>query len=553
VWLSEKTFRPMMLYQPFVLLGSVGALKSLRAEGFVTFDDWIDESYDQIEDDVERMLAALNSAIEFFTQDEDRLIAIMKEMLPKLHHNRMQAELRYKKNAVDVLAPLVFYLNNKVSTMSNKLVDLIYDANYPQQATDLAEVSPFTISEYYLIFKPGLSEEPLPDNNFYFRLDRELMDLAWMEFQSQEAGSENLRYRDFIQAVGRIPTQVTDRIKNKTAKILIEDHSKILENEKAFLKFLDMLAQTIDPVLTARDCVVISPAYRNRTKVQNIIFNFWEIYYVKNFIASYPRLDQDIAADIRKRKHRKNKFICLMSRPSEIRMLTTTMLWEERTQGIMTFPTLVPSERHSAHEINTAKRMFNEFSPVLSAKFFRDIEPNLPLVWDIDQKMSENIDDTSEAYNQLKVWSLHRNYVDEMLDCYLNIITETHYLDVGPVTLSEKTFKAICHMMPFIIIGQQGALKALRDLGYKTFSQWIDESYDDIEDTLLRTFTATNEAKRIISMSPDQLNDMLIDMLPVLIHNKKLAEFRYYTVWDQMGMELSYFLHKDADNDFTGL
>lgn len=64
---------------------------------------------------------------------------------------------------------------------------------------------------------------------------------------------------------------------------------------------------------------------------------------------------------------------------------------------------------------------------------------------------------------------------------WCSIIFETHFdADASSgAFLTEKTFKAIKHGHPFIIVGCAGSLKALRDLGYKTFDHALDNSYDD--------------------------------------------------------------------------
>lgn len=48
---SEKIFKPLAFFHPFVCAGSVDTLKYLKNQGFVTYDNWFDESYDSIEDD----------------------------------------------------------------------------------------------------------------------------------------------------------------------------------------------------------------------------------------------------------------------------------------------------------------------------------------------------------------------------------------------------------------------------------------------------------------------------------------------------------------------
>ena len=55
--ITEKTFKPIAMGMPFVLVGTKGSLKYLRSYGFKTFGSFWDESYDEIEDDKERIEA----------------------------------------------------------------------------------------------------------------------------------------------------------------------------------------------------------------------------------------------------------------------------------------------------------------------------------------------------------------------------------------------------------------------------------------------------------------------------------------------------------------
>ena len=53
----------------------------------------------------------------------------------------------------------------------------------------------------------------------------------------------------------------------------------------------------------------------------------------------------------------------------------------------------------------------------------------------------------------------------------------------GSYQLSEKTAKPIIAEHPFIIFGVAGYLEYLKSIGFKTFGEYIDESYDKEEDT----------------------------------------------------------------------
>jgi hypothetical protein len=61
--LTEKTFKPIAMGMPFVIVGTRGSLEYLRSYGFRTFEGIWDESYDQAEDAVriERIASLLRS------------------------------------------------------------------------------------------------------------------------------------------------------------------------------------------------------------------------------------------------------------------------------------------------------------------------------------------------------------------------------------------------------------------------------------------------------------------------------------------------------------
>ena len=61
-----------------------------------------------------------------------------------------------------------------------------------------------------------------------------------------------------------------------------------------------------------------------------------------------------------------------------------------------------------------------------------------------------------------------------------NIVSETHVHEEKFIT--EKIWKPIIAQQMFVVHGKQHYLKDLRDLGFKTFNNIIDESYDEESD-----------------------------------------------------------------------
>ena len=69
---SEKTYKSILLKQPFILLARKGSLAELRRRGFKTFSPMINETYDTIEDDQLRMDAIVNEVARLANQTEDQ-------------------------------------------------------------------------------------------------------------------------------------------------------------------------------------------------------------------------------------------------------------------------------------------------------------------------------------------------------------------------------------------------------------------------------------------------------------------------------------------------
>ena len=69
---SEKTWKPIALQMPFILVHQSFALKRLRELGYRTFHTIWDESYDTITDPNERMNAIVNLVLELNSRTDFR-------------------------------------------------------------------------------------------------------------------------------------------------------------------------------------------------------------------------------------------------------------------------------------------------------------------------------------------------------------------------------------------------------------------------------------------------------------------------------------------------
>jgi hypothetical protein len=114
------------------------------------------------------------------------------------------------------------------------------------------------------------------------------------------------------------------------------------------------------------------------------------------------------------------------------------------------------------------------------------------------------------------------------LNSYINICTETFFNQQRDrLFFSEKIFKPIISLQPFILVGQYASLKYLKKMGYKTFHPYINEEYDQELNDEQRLSMIVDEVTRLNSLTHDEFNNLLINVLPILKHNANLYKFRY--------------------------
>jgi UDPglucose 6-dehydrogenase len=117
-------------------------------------------------------------------------------------------------------------------------------------------------------------------------------------------------------------------------------------------------------------------------------------------------------------------------------------------------------------------------------------------------------------------------------DTYFSIITETVYFKnhekENSIFFSEKIWKSIVMQHPFILAGRAGSLKKLREYGYKTFSPFIDEKYDEITDDQERFEAIMKEVHRLCTLDPYELQSWQKYIKDIVEFNK----LHFYTNTD---------------------
>jgi len=143
-----------------------------------------------------------------------------------------------------------------------------------------------------------------------------------------------------------------------------------------------------------------------------------------------------------------------------------------------------------------------------SIKYFENTIPQWePMI--IDKHTNHYIDSAYDIE--------HNHYVDT----YFSLITETEYSS-DSVFLTEKVFKPIKALHPFIIWGSPGMLSALKNRGYKTFPELFDESYDYEINSKKRLAMILDQVEQFSALHPRLKQRKRRKVLQKLLYNRNV-------------------------------
>ena len=102
--LTEKTYKPVAYFMPFIMIGNPYSLREFRKAGYQTFGKWWDEGYDEIIDPVKRMEKITDLILKISRLSQTELINMYREMQHVLEHNyNVLMQANSAKDAIDAI------------------------------------------------------------------------------------------------------------------------------------------------------------------------------------------------------------------------------------------------------------------------------------------------------------------------------------------------------------------------------------------------------------------------------------------------------------------
>jgi hypothetical protein len=201
----------------------------------------------------------------------------------------------------------------------------------------------------------------------------------------------------------------------------------------------------------------------------------------------------------KQRQHRKNLFI----------------LWNLNDLIKDSFYTM-PNK--SGYKLDTKTYNLNDY---IDTKLMHRVGATPEYIAEIGKTLPLVIDDPTRPVNLTSLFASIVTYYQSSL---ISVVTETNFegSEVSDIFNTEKIFKPMIHRHPFILVGPYKTLEHLKNMGYKTFSEFWDESYDDIEDPTERLLKIVELCKSINEWSDLEKKMFFYKSMIVTNHNHKL-------------------------------
>lgn len=133
---------------------------------------------------------------------------------------------------------------------------------------------------------------------------------------------------------------------------------------------------------------------------------------------------------------------------------------------------------------------------------------------------------SNDIYHMLQTSGVHL-VIESHFDPFWNFSRHRSLVSpekFSPAFPTEKLYKAVACSKPFIMFSTPFFLKELKQLGYRTFSPYINEDYDNIVDDVARANAIADEIKRLNDLPEDKFQEMLKYCEDACVHNLSVLQ-----------------------------
>ena len=516
VHLTEKVWKAITNFQPFIYIGHPTALKKLKEFGFKTFEPFIDESYDD-------------------EYDKDKRFKMIQEQISRLVCDKTIEEIHEWYWSIEkTLRHNYFHFYGKwINEHRNNLLNKIS--------------IPFHLPSEQFLFKPesehdGEFNQPIKNCDY-------LRHLIWCK------GGQYFIYHDSNHNSGT-NNQTNETWKTRYDKEFIEGREFYIIGSGNDGDYSDVLLYDIDEIykffeernvekkkiifLTSNNDLnlglkTFTESIKNGGVFEPINITDWNKYNkITNIITK--KIESEIPYcpyifNVGDHPLNYSDLVITSNKNNQPSKLFSTTMWTQKVPYDIIFDKIRKSglikKDNEIHEDDIGwvsypygTKWDGDKIEILNRRFEEDGE-------------SENWKDN--CYDVLK---------DKISDSFISVMAESnidftifddtweskHFLKsqqyyrsiMTSTYLTEKSMWSIYLKKPFFIIGGIGILDALKGYGFKTFDRIFDESYQYETDLYKRVDIIFDQISELSKKSNDEIVDMVNSVQDIVDYNQKL-------------------------------
>jgi len=375
--------------------------------------------------------------------------------------------------------------NNRLPTIADLMKGSV-DYHFPQLKGDLFQKPHFhsRIDNSRIVPTHKLSEEVF------------LYELNWSNFHYRDK-FHNFHRSDGFFDNNQIHPEVLERVRNKTAYFLVTlFYEGYMDDD-----FLNQLSDYfIAKGLPLTQIIYLSNCYNGTEIYEDYCFRNHKLPEIKMeyfpvFRIDKSNVDQAMKTSLNEKYKpgpRKKTFLCFNRRYNDHRLLLFLAMVQNDLIDQCYYSMDKTQPEAGRTFIENCKSLLTRYPNMgLDSRDALRADKLLPLILDNPDfgryPMETTIDPVKHLYD----------------NSLINIITETFFFN-KVIHITEKTYKPIAFMQPFILLGAAGSLQHVKDMGFRTFGEFWDESYDLENDDKLR-FRMIVDVIKSISTWPDHV------------------------------------------------
>ena len=225
---------------------------------------------------------------------------------------------------------------------------------------------------------------------------------------------------------------------------------------------------------------------------------------------NYVYIDPSIANDFQHPLDKPLRFLSYSRHWNDFRQQYAFELWQRGLlkKGLLSLSSGGESDEIDIQKLQSSLRWINKDDCEYHYPEYSKLKQFLSMLpLEVDTHLRDNL--------------AHTFVLDHYLKTDFSIVNET-YVDNSTMFLTEKTWKTMMAKHPFIMVSGVGTLQFLRSEGYRTFSPFFNEEYDEIESVTHRKNAIIKEVMRLCSLTKRERTRLYAGIGEITTHNRNV-------------------------------